>query len=1108
VAPLLVVSCLGPPIVVTAAGEPVRFRTRKHLALLVRLAVEPGRKLTRDYLTDLLWPNAPGRLASHSLAQALSVIRLKVGRAQILVQRASVALAEGAVDVDTQHLEDCEAAIRGAFLEGFELPAARPFEDWKDEWRAKLLPRMRDALVRQMDAGRRIGDFAAVERHAQVLHDLDPLSEDAVRGKIEARAWVGDRSNALKAYAAYESRLAEELGAKPSAELDRMATLLREGRRSPGARPRGVAERVERVERRFEPETLIGREREFSVLYDAWLAARRRTPGIVVLTGDPGLGKTTLANAFLSTCQLEGAVVARAQAYDAERELPFAVLAELVRQLAVQRAIGGAEPDALSELSRLTPEVCAQFPGVPKPVEWAAEIVPLRLADAFLKTVTAAAEESPVVLVVDDVHAADNASAAILHVVARKLPPTRLLLILAARSTELRASGAPAALTSDSTIENLRPLDLESLPDEAATRLVERVRAVAAAAGDGDLPLERILRAGRGNPLALELLTREWVTHGPESLLRDLEAMNTQPAAALGIPRAIKVVFERQVARLDAKTRAVLDLAAVLGRRLTELTLYEAVDCTPAEAAEGLGRLRDEGFVREVRGDIEFRNELIRGQAYYDIPAPGRQHMHRKVAELLEEHHDQDLDHHALEIAWHHFRGASGVNATLFGLRGAKVSLSVGAPHEAERILKVLLSSTDCEPSRKDLQLLLGRAFLDQSQASSAAPLIECLRAGHHSLSKREKAELSRMRASTEYLLNRESDLRYTNAARCAVEDAIESGDPELIAQALFELARAGVTSGDIPELHEAANRITAALDDPDMRQEPMLHYTKAYCQFFGCDITGSARSLEQALQLLAARPKPVETSLAYTGYGVCKRALGEINEAVRLTRCAFDLSTKIGDDTRASILAGNVSAMETDRGNLAEAIEWGLKSLELGRRASNPPYLVASYLSLAEAYILSNQTDKALHYWELAKEHSQTSQAWSERLIYYVEAAGLALTLGNVPLALTLIEKVDESGNRGEHMLGDPGVYDKFRVFRAAHLHGFDTARKIVEVAEERLRDRHVLSFLSVAAARAWLEKRFVGRYSTETERNLELFSELGFSGRRALLRAQGFLD
>src|SRR5204862_2270031 len=279
-----------------------------------------------------------------------------------------------------------------------------------------------------------------------------------------------------------------------------------------------------------------------------------------------GVGKTTLVNAFASTCQMEGAVVARAQAYDAERELPFAVLGELVKQLATQRAIGSADPEALSELTRISSEILKAFPGVPKPVEWSPELMPLRIADAFLKTVTAAAADSPVMLVVDDVHAADNASTAILHSVARKLSDSRVLLVLTGRTSELRLSGAPWALTTDTSIAAMQAVELEVLTADAGARLINRAVAATTIANP---PIDRILRASGGNPLAIELLTREWADHGAASLLRDLEALDTQPAPMIGIPRAIGAVFDRQSRRLEPSIRAALDLAAVLGRRLT-----------------------------------------------------------------------------------------------------------------------------------------------------------------------------------------------------------------------------------------------------------------------------------------------------------------------------------------------------------------------------------------------------------------------------------------------------------------------------------------------------------------------------------------------------------
>ena len=87
--------CLGGPALLSVSGEQVRFRTRKHFALLVRLALEPGKRFTRDYLTDLLWSSAAPRLANHSLAQGLSVIKAKVAREAVLIQRATVGLAPG-----------------------------------------------------------------------------------------------------------------------------------------------------------------------------------------------------------------------------------------------------------------------------------------------------------------------------------------------------------------------------------------------------------------------------------------------------------------------------------------------------------------------------------------------------------------------------------------------------------------------------------------------------------------------------------------------------------------------------------------------------------------------------------------------------------------------------------------------------------------------------------------------------------------------------------------------------------------------------------------------------------------------------------------------------
>jgi len=1089
---------LGSPALFTVAGEPVRFRTRKHFALLVRLALEPGKQFTRDYLADLLWPEAAPKLANHSLAQGLSVIKAKIAREAVVIQRATVGLAAGWIDVDTTHLTAGDVPIEGPFLDGFEIPAARPFEEWKDEFRARLTPQMRDCLVRQMDAARRIGDFPTVEQHAARLQDLDPLAEEGIRGIMEARAWASDRSNALKAFARYEARLAEELGAKPGPDLVRMADLLRDGRRSP-SRPGVPGYPPERADRRFEPETLIGREREFSVLFDAWLEARRKSPRIVVVTSDPGVGKTTLVNAFASSCQMDGAVVARAQAYDAERELPFAVLGELVKQLATQRAIGGADPEALSELTRISSEILRAFPGVPKPVEWAPELMPLRIADAFLKTVTAAAADNPVMLVVDDIHAADSASIAILHAVGRKLAGARVLLVLAGRVSELRLTAEADALTSDESIAGLFSLQLDVLSDGASETLV---RNLATTSGQSELPVERILRAARGNPLAIELLTREWIAHGSTSLLNDLEALDTQPAATLGIPRAIGRMFERQCRRMDQITRGVLDTAALLGRRLSDLGLYAASDLTPGQAAEALSRLRDEGLLREVRGDLEFRNELIRAQAYYAIAGPIRQDLHGRVANLLS---DRNLNEEApnLEIGWHYLRGGSPTLAAPFGISGAEEALAAGAPAEAQQILESLLSFDQEEDLSRRMQLLLAKALLDRSNASKAMPVLETLlRSG--SLSPRDLAEATRLVSNAEFLLAKSPKSLRVAAARTALEAARKTDDVELVLKALLEYARTSKNLGDDEGVRQTRCQTAAIIDCGS--QLPSAYLTIAYCDFYTYEIRSALTSLERAVQLNGR--DLAQLSFIHSGIGSCHFNLCDFPKALLHLHKALEIAERIGDDSRASRILSNLTIVSTTLARYDHAIRFGQRSIELGKRSSNQPELVTAYTNLGDAYLLTGDQEGASDCLEKAKEWVATHDDWYMAVIFQLENASRALATGNVALALSIHREIQKLTGSVQQLYVQGGLNVKLDVLTTLHDKGPESAGQLALERKTFFKSRVPLYYLDALAASAWIEKRTNDRYSSETEEELKVFEAWGALGKRALLQAQGFLS
>jgi DNA-binding SARP family transcriptional activator/tetratricopeptide (TPR) repeat protein len=1092
---------LGVPMLVSAAGEAVRFRTRKHFALLIRLALEPGRKFVRDYLIDLLWPEAPPERGRHSLSQAITVLRHSIGREFISAHRTTLALADSVIDVDALRLETCEAEIRGRFLEGFDLRGARGFDEWREGWSARLHPKIRDCLVKHMDAARRIGDFTTVERHALVLEDLDPLSEDALRGIMEARAWVGDRSNALKAFNRFSTRMAEELDAKPSPELERVAGLLREGRHAaPRPSPEGVPPREER---RFEAEAIIGRAREFSALYDAWLEVRQRKPRVMVVLGDPGIGKTTLTNSFVSSCQMDGAVIARAQAYDAERELPYAVLAELVRQLTLQRAIGAAEPEALAELSRLIPDILAVFPGVPSPAEWPPEVVPLRFADAFLKAVTAAADDNPVVLVVDDIHAADNASVGILHMLARKLSGLRLMLILAGRPAELRTSGAPGALATDPAIEGLHAVQLEGFSSETGAALVARI------GGDarekhGAPPTDRILRAGAGNPLAIELLTREWAIHGEESLLKQLEALDRLPAPIMGIPIAIRTVFERQTRRLESRTRGVLDLAAVLGRRLGALEMYGIVDCSPGEAAIRLSELLAAGLVRDVRGQLEFRNELIRAQAYYDVAEPVRRHLHQRVASALAQGSGTDTHGIELEVAWHWLRGGEPAKALPLAIDGAETSILVGAPSEAEQVLCALINHRSESLATRRVRHLLARAYLDQSRASDAIPILESL-VSEGGLEREDAADVALLRALAEYLLNREGGKTYGEAASTALRAARETHKPKLIVRALFESSRAGKEIGDGATFERAYQEMRELLNDEGYGDLPEMHYAYAFCESAQWRARSAYRHIKRAQTVLGQRATPTQRSFISNALGAINTLLCNPGEAIIEFHEALELSEKIGDESRISTIASNLCTVLSYQGSFETAIEMGDLAIKSGLKAMNQPLLVTAYTNLVDPYVLTGRVDDARHCVNAAKEWLAHDRSWFSRICLLVEEADLALMCGEQDLVLAVLRQIDKE-SEGRGVMFQPGLMTKLRAYRAALLSREDEGLRIACEVEKGLRDECPLVYLDALAARAWIETRLQGESET-TRRVLMAIEEFGVPGRRALLVKEGFL-
>jgi tetratricopeptide (TPR) repeat protein len=577
----------------------------------------------------------------------------------------------------------------------------------------------------------------------------------------------------------------------------------------------------------------------------------------------------------------------------------------------------------------------------------------------------------------------------------------------------------------------------------------------------------------------------------------------------VGIPRAIGTVFERQVRRLDPATRAALDLAAVLGRRLTDLPLYQAVGLSSAAAAEALSRLQqDEGFLREVGGELEFRNELIRAQAYYAVAGKARQHLHRQVALLLAKEvpggGGGSDGPSKLEVAWHFLRAGDPQGAASYALEGAETAVAVGGPHEAEQILEALLGSALDQATERRARLVLARALLEQSKAQAAVPLLRILREDS-ALEPMQQAEVRGLFAKALYLAN---DSGACEAAGEALHSAREMGDLALIARALFEYARTGIEEGRSERVEAAAAECDRLLQLPGGSQESMIFYAKAFCDYYSFEVERAEGSLLTAISLLGDSAQPVRQSQFYTGLGVCRLAKLEPHAALEACTKAVEFASKVGDDSRMSLINNAMCAAEGVRGDFVKAIQHALESIALGRRALNQPSLVNAYLNLAELYALTGDTEKETGAFDSAEALLSKGQTWWTRVDFALHSASSALIHGNISLALECVAEAEKLASGRESAAQDAGVLQKFRAFRSFHEQGPEEALSIAHEAMGWFRGRNHLYYYTALAVSAWTERMMEGDYSSETAQELQSFDHRPIRGRKALFVAQGFLN
>jgi tetratricopeptide (TPR) repeat protein len=802
------------------------------------------------------------------------------------------------------------------FLEGFEIPDSREFALWKDRIHARILPRLTITFRHFVDRCRRHGDTSRIERLASRMLALDDLCEDAVRAKMEVLALTGDRLAALRLYEEWRQKVDEELSAKPSEQLAAIATQLRKR----GWERAPIDDLPDPLLDHRRGQAFIGRAREYKALYEAWESVRRHHRSHVMVLGDSGVGKTTLVERFTAAAGFEGAAVSRVQCYDLEREIPYSAIAGLVLDLLDLPEALGTPPESLAELSRIVPQVRHKFSAIPPPKDTHGETARIEITEAFHQLLEAVTEARPVILVVDDLHLADEASLAVLHLLVRRALDLRTMLVMIARPGELTLGSQARVFRDLAPSLGVYELEVQPLSDLESLELLSAL--VGQTTEEPPKHVKKaLLDAAAGYPMVLELLVQDWLAEGKKALGLAVGAMTVD----LGVRSSHSAAYEKALSRIarsiDPATKTVLYMASILGSRVNDLAMYSLANLTLGQTMAGLAQLTELRLLRDGSRGLEFINELVRAYVYSSIPSTVRRALHGAIADRLLSEEGTNVNNSGLEVAWHCLRAGRQEHATPYLLRGARQAIRQGAPHVAERALESALPTLASDESSAVL-LLLAEAMQEQGRWQESLDVLA-------DLSSAESRDV-RWRATVLAGVSRRN-LGASLAEEARAEIPLlttilrESHDGRTRVAAARTVAHfaslerdAAAAGALLPLVSEIAD------DDLDDDTQGQLALTRALLLWLTGDVKESYSEAQRAVDALHKKGVANTGTIQLTlGLGTLRMHEGRYADALGHYYRASEMAKRLGNDTQLAAIYGNLAVCYGRLGDYEEQLKF-----------------------------------------------------------------------------------------------------------------------------------------------------------------------------------------
>ena len=936
----------GPGVVIEGA----QLRSHRAETAFARLAIDSGRRVSRGALAEAVWGAWPPASWESALRNVIAALRRWIVAAGLehVVELRTVSdsyrldLPAGS-RVDVVAADQC-ARRTEALLRAGDFPAAladadealeslsRPVMagatgEWVNALRLEA-EETRSRLERIVgEAALGLGDAARAERAARAQIASVPLREDGHRLLMRALRATGNPGEALAAYDACRRVLADELGAMPSPETQRLfLRILAED-------DSGAPVPSEQVARPVAAGPLllvqsqtpfVGRTALLDDLIGHLRLAREAGPLTVCVQGEPGLGKTRLAAEVAARAHADGMNVLYGRADD-RIAVPYGCLLE-----ALHGALVTLDPhDLMRELGPHAGTVRRLLPmldrGEAGEAGSTAELTPPRIEQAILAALELLPGNRGTLLVLDDMQWASRPELDVVEAMARAARRVALIVLVLHRSSVgregLRASGDAPRITH---------ISLEPLTEEEIAALATAL-GPGEAGGHGPALAAEAWRLAGGNPLLSSELLRSWRKgHGHERSTR------------------ISELVRERLALLPPDAEGVLQAAAVAGLEFDPEIVAAAAGETGAETADTLERARVLGLLVRATRDprwLAFRHALVRSALVESLAPDARLRIHQRLGSVLEAGGEAGGD--ALVGLAYHFGAAAPLGdwrrAVRYGLPVARAAYDARVYDDVititTRTINALASAGDPDPgTRLDLQILLGgaqralglasghatlndafasaRALDDPQRAADAALAFSDRRSTSEELFIDENM-LGTYREATEMLGARDRRRRARLLGRIAAANAWstdraeagrladeavalarELGDTDTLSRVLFAVRQGLAGSGRGDEQERLENDLLALgdqLDDPGLRLSGlMFRFVTRIEKGRGDDLDDLfERAIEDALAL---PPGGHRHTLAYNRAALALLH-GRVAEAELLVQRAADIGREHGLD-------------------------------------------------------------------------------------------------------------------------------------------------------------------------------------------------------------------